>query len=241
MKLTEEKLSTSKIIFNHVPKTGGTSLIHLFRKLFRPNLCFRHKVRPPGTEEYGVAIEDVPQKELEGYRFIAGHFNFGNHIRFQSPTMYIGVMRDPFERIMSAYFHLKTKGRKRDKEIVDRLSFEKYAIRSLKKPKSTLAISSQMIYLTGQTTAEAAMAVIEEWYLACCTNEQLDDMQRMLARLYNRHDLAPLRLNVAEEPRRGMEISAETRATMQERFEEDYKLLAWVQQKFEQEYRDQTV
>ncbi len=240
MELTREKLSLWKIIFNHVPKAGGTSLIYFFYELFEPDLCFRHASRSAATGQHSPPITKLSRSELEKFRFICGHFDFGNHTRLKSPAMYLGVMRDPFERVMSDYFFNKGQGRDDLKEITNRLSLEEYIQDKLKQPKSRLVTSCQVTYLSGQDTAEAAMAVIEDWYLACCTNEQLDDMQRMLARLYNRPDLAPTRMNVTKAPRENTEISAETQALMNERFEEDYKLLAWVRDKFENEYRIQT-
>lgn len=240
MELTREKLSLSKIIFNHVPKAGGTSLIYFFYDLFGTDLCFRHALRNGETGEHSPPIQKMKPSELEKFRFICGHFDFGNHTRFKSNSMYLGVMRDPFERVMSDYFFNKGQGRKDLMELANTLTLEEYIQEKLKQPKSRLVTSCQVVYLSGQETAEAAMAVIEDWYLACCTNEQLDDMLRMLARLYNRPDLAPTRVNVTKAPRENTDISNETQALMNERFEEDYKLLAWVRDKFDNEYRVQT-
>ncbi len=239
MELTREKLNRSKIIFNHVPKAGGTSLIYFFYELFGPEFCFRHASRSAATGQHSPPIQKVPPKELERYRFICGHFDYGNHTRFKAPSMYLGVMRDPFDRVASDYYFNKGQGRDDLKEMANRLSLEEYIIEKMNQPKSRLVTSCQVTYLSGQNSAEAAMAVIEEHYLACCTNEQLDDMQRMLARLYLRYDLPPSRMNVTKHPRENVKISAKTQALMNERFAEDYKLLAWVRDRFDREYRVQ--
>ncbi len=240
MELTKEKLLQSRIIFNHVPKTGGTSLIHLFREIFGRELCFRHRVRNAKSKTISPGINSVPPKKLETYRLVAGHWNFGNHTRFTSPSLYVGIMRDPLDRVVSAYYYARTLGREDQKELTNRLSLEEYILEKMKQPKNLLVASSQIIYLSGKQTAAEAIGIIEKWYLACCTNEQLEDMQRMLVRLYDCPDLAPMRTNVTPRKKDNTGLSAETVAKMNERFEEDYKLLSWVYEKFDREYRVQS-
>ncbi len=237
MQLTKEMLQESRIIFNHVPKAGGTSLIALFNEIFGSDRCWRHRSRDPITGLHTPAINRMPTEELETYRFLAGHFDYGNHERFTTPSLYIGVMRDPYERVISDYFFNKGQGREDLMEQTNRTTLEEYVLEKMASETSRLVASSQSLYLTGQPLADVAIPIIEAHYLAICTNEQLDEMQRMLARLYDRPDLAPVKVNVTLAEKVDTEISAATRAKMDERFEEDYKLLSWVHRAFETKYR----
>lgn len=237
MQPTKEMLLESRIIFNHVPKAGGTSLIALFNEIFGPDRCWRHRARNAATGLYTPAINKMPTEELETYRFLAGHFDYGNHARFTTPSLYIGVMRDPYERVISDYFFNKSQGREDLMEQTNRMSLEEYILEKMALEKSRLVTSAQPLYLSGQPSAEEAIAIIEAHYLAVCTNEQLDEMQRMLARIYDRPDLAPVKTNITLAEKLDTEISAATRAKLDERFEEDYKLLSWVHRAFETKYR----
>lgn len=241
MELTKEKLLESKIIFNHIPKAGGTSLFYFFHEIFGPERCFRHSARDAKTGRHSPPIAKVPKEELETYQFFSGHFDFGNHTRFDGPVLYLGVMRDPVERVISDYYFNKRQGRKDLMEQANSMTLDEYIQSKIENPKSRLVNSAQTVYLSGQETAEAAKGIIEEWYLACCAIEQLDDMQRLLARLYDRPDLAPTRVNITKAQKTTTEISPAILADLNERFAEDYKLLAWVRDKFENDYRHRTL
>jgi len=241
MELTKAKLQEAKIIFNHIPKAGGTSLYYFFQELFGAERCFRHSARDSKTGRHSPPIGKVPPEELEQYRFLQGHFDFGNHRRFNGPVLYLGVMRDPVDRVISDYYYNKRQGRKDLMEQANSMTLEEYIRAKMENPKSRLVTSAQTVYLSGQPSAEKAKEIIAEWYLACCTIDQLDDMQRMLARLFDRPDLAPTRVNETTAKKTVTEIGPEMLAELKERFAEDYELLPWVRERFETVYRDLTL
>lgn len=113
-----------KIIFNHVPKAGGTSLIDFFRKVFGADRVFRHKNRDSKTDLYSPGIETLTEEELEHYQFFAGHFSYGNHTRFKTPVRYIGVVRDPWERAVSQY--VRARGPRAAREDANSRTLEEY-------------------------------------------------------------------------------------------------------------------
>ena len=103
MELTRDDLLTSKIVFNHVSKAGGSSVLGFFGKVFGQDKCFRHQARDSKTGKFSPPIQDVPEEELNTYRFVAGHFDFGNHRRLGGRALYVGTMRDPIERVISDF------------------------------------------------------------------------------------------------------------------------------------------
>ncbi|GAB5470944.1 MAG: hypothetical protein Kilf2KO_39740 [Rhodospirillales bacterium] len=236
MELTREGLEETTIIFNHVPKVGGTSLIYLFHEIFGPERCFRHANRDHHTGEISPRITKIPRDELLSYRFLAGHFEFGNHRLFDRPVLYIGVVRDPLERLISDYYYSKKQGKLELREAANRLSLDEYVALKLEDPKSRMVTSTHCRFLAGADTADEAIAVLDRWYLACCTSEQLDDLQRLLARLYDRPDLAPRRLNITAAAKTETEISAPLLRRLEERFREDNRLIAWIAERFDRVY-----
>jgi len=229
-------LEKTVIIFNHIPKTGGTSLLHFFQDIFGPDHCFRHRARDSKTDKYSPAIKDVPHEDRQKLRFVAGHFDYGNHRLFDAPCKYLSVLRDPVDRLISDYNYNRKAGRADLKEIASSMSLAEYFRYKMDQPKSRLTYSAQVEFMTRRQTAQEAKSVIRNRYLACCVLDQLNDLQRLLARLYDRPDLAPLTINKSQKPRAKPNIPEDLIAELKERCAEDYLLMDWVRARFENRY-----
>ncbi len=237
MDLTSDELQAGKILFNHVSKAGGSSLIGFFNQIYGAERCFRHFARDAKTGKFSRKIEDVPEEELDHFSFLAGHFDFGHHSRLKGPVFYVGTMRDPIDRIVSDFYYMRSQGPEKLKAEARAMRLEDYVVSKLENPNSRLVRSAQVEQLTGEKTAEAAKKVIEDYYLMCCSLEQLDEMQRQLARLFGKPEVTPQRANVTPAIKAWPELSIETLEILHERFEEDYRLLSWVRDRFDRVYR----
>lgn len=87
-----------KLVFLHLPKTGGTTLHHHFSQAFaKPEIC----------PERFSALDAIPPETLATYRFFSGHFNFEQVRLIPGRTFIVTVLRDPVERILSTYYFWK--------------------------------------------------------------------------------------------------------------------------------------
>lgn len=84
------------LIFMHVPKTGGTTLRLIIEKQYNFSEIYRN---------YTYAGVRKGQKS-EKTRFIEGHDYFGIHHDFKKRPVYITMLRNPVDRIISEYYYI---------------------------------------------------------------------------------------------------------------------------------------
>jgi len=82
-------------IFNHIPKTGGVSLLAVCSQNLEPA-----EISPHWTEH---EIRLMPAARFEHYRLIAGHFSVLTQAGFCRSRFAMTLLRDPIKRIFSAY------------------------------------------------------------------------------------------------------------------------------------------
>lgn len=84
-----------KLVFLHIPKTGGTSLHHHFAAHFAPE-----EVCP---ERFSRLHRWSPE-DLARYRYFSGHYNFDQIRLIPGPLFIVTVLREPAERVLSSYY-----------------------------------------------------------------------------------------------------------------------------------------
>jgi hypothetical protein len=84
-----------KLIFTHIPKSGGTSIHHSFEQIF--------------GDRYRMFSQPKDQKDISTLYAGGGHQRYGAnpiHTRTVNPY-YVTIIRDPFERLFSFYNHVR--------------------------------------------------------------------------------------------------------------------------------------
>lgn len=87
-----------RLVFLHVPRTGGTTLHHHLSAHFAPNeIC---------PERFSRLSQYSPE-QLEKWRFFSGHFNADEIRRIPGPLFIVTTLRNPIERLLSNYYFWK--------------------------------------------------------------------------------------------------------------------------------------
>ena len=92
----------NNLIYLHIPKTAGTTVRSIFARQFPKNaLCKVPNVIPMETF---LALSPEQKRQ---YRCFFGHMVFGLHEHLAGSSIYISMLRNPVDRIISDYYHAK--------------------------------------------------------------------------------------------------------------------------------------
>ncbi len=87
------------LYFLHIPKTAGMSLGAAVESHYPPDAIFRGYLLPD--------LLDVPPQELAAFRLFRGHFGLVLPRVLRRPLQCVTVLRDPMERVLSHYLHVR--------------------------------------------------------------------------------------------------------------------------------------
>jgi hypothetical protein len=91
------------VVFLHIPKTGGMSLHEVLLRESRGKPTF-WIADPVKDLEW---LTTFPEEERERWTLVEGHMYYGVHERLPRPCVYMTMLRDPVERVLSYYSHVQ--------------------------------------------------------------------------------------------------------------------------------------
>lgn len=94
------------VIFLHVPKTAGTTLNRLIE--WEYPVLQMYSVDPVLFTWSSNHLRKLPANRLRGIRMFKGHMLFGLHEILPQPATYITVLREPVDRVLSAFYFMRT-------------------------------------------------------------------------------------------------------------------------------------
>jgi hypothetical protein len=94
------------IIFLHLPKTAGTTVNRLIEWEYR--LSEMYSIDPVFFKWSAAHLRKLPPERLKRIRMFKGHMVFGLHEVLSQPATYITVLRDPIDRVISAFYFMRS-------------------------------------------------------------------------------------------------------------------------------------
>ena len=88
-----------------MPKTAGTTINRLIE--WEYPLSEMYSIDPVFSEWSAAHLRKLPPSRLKKIRMFKGHMLFGLHEVLPQPATYITVLRDPTDRMISAYYFMR--------------------------------------------------------------------------------------------------------------------------------------
>jgi hypothetical protein len=157
------------LIFLHLPKCAGTTLNRIIEWEYNPTRVF--SIDPVLFLWSYQKLNRWPAKRLARMQVFKGHMPFGIHKRLPQPSTYITFLRDPVERVISAYYFARDYLLHPKHRWISKLTLEEYARVS---PNHNV----QCKYLSGRR-------FVGDFHAGDCNAEMLETAKENLNRYFS--------------------------------------------------------
>jgi hypothetical protein len=173
------------LIFNHIPKTAGTSLSETIKKQYGAEAIYRCYGDDPQNRSIYQIIKDLSLtlefKEKQNIAVITGHLGFGLHEFFPNFNyQYLTILREPVDRVISYYSHVKRYFQNPLGEAARNLSIEEFISQKLSIEVDNL----QTRYLSGIGWQKFILGIGEHIPYGQCSIAMLELAKENLDRHY---------------------------------------------------------
>ena len=194
-------------IFVHIGKTAGTTLNSILDRGFEPETVFTVDTYDPVPAQ--AQLSRLPAETLERLRLIRGHFVYGIHEVLSQPALYFSLLRDPCDRLMSAYGHVRSVPSHRlHRQVVDeQLSFEEFVTSGITietdnwQVRSLAGDADTPFGACGDGLLQKALENIRRDFALVGIAERFDDSLLVLSRMYGWRSIGYVKLNVGRSER----------------------------------------
>lgn len=232
------------LVFIHIPKTAGMTIRAIFYRQYRANEIYRIAWNFDRNNPF-VDFLNLSEERQDKIKVIFGHIPFGIHKYTQRSIHYFTLLRDPIERTISHYYHI----RKRPNHFYHRMALDMDIAEFVVQSRFREFDNGQVRQLTdagrlpfGACSEDLlAQAIFNLENHFCCVGlqERFDESVVLLRRTLGwRKPPLYRRRNVNRVRPRGETLSAETLGVIAAYNELDRRLYEWATARLEQAIAD---
>src|SRR6266480_7471713 len=104
--MTQADRAAEAVIFLHLPKAAGSTLNRLIE--WEYPLFPMYSIDPVFFEWSWAHLQRLSKERLRRIRVFKGHMLFGLHAILPQPATYITVLREPVDRVLSAFYFMRS-------------------------------------------------------------------------------------------------------------------------------------
>lgn len=229
-------MNNNKLIFIHIPKTGGSTLQGIINRQYKATEIINVKNSRVADE-----FMKLPSSTKEKATVLKGHMAFGYHEAFVNPNQvsYITMLREPISRIISNYyFILKQKNHHTHKALIENnYSLKDYVSSGViaNTENAQVRLLSNNIYAPHGTCTPDMLAQAKEnlaqKFSVIGINEYFDESILLMQRNLNWKSPFYSRANITGHGVKANDLDAETLKIITDYNALDIELYNWAKEK----------
>ena len=108
------------LIFLHIPKTGGTTMVNILTDHYKPYEIFSVDTYNPKPSI------DALRESITEYPLVRGHHVLGVHKYLKNESEYFCYVREPVDHFLSTFYYIKSRTHNRFHSLIKDMSLEEF-------------------------------------------------------------------------------------------------------------------
>lgn len=231
------------LIFLHIPKAAGTTLHRIIQHQYSEAVTFT--IDGGNVYESIRGFKRLPQTRRDEFDCLKGHMPFGLHEYLSRPCVYVTLLRDPVERMISHYYYVvRTSHHYLHQEVLSRgMTLEDYVRSDI----STELENGQTKLIAGNeidpppNLLDLAKRNIREHFVVAGLAERFDEALILMQRRLGWSQVYYTPKNVTAHRPSKSEVSKSTLRMIESRNEKDLELYDFARRLFDDDVRQEGI
>lgn len=218
-------------VFIHIPKAAGTTLYSILDRQYHDGTVFTANWRNSAAAV--TLLGSLPAAERARIRCVRGHIPVGVHEHLPQPCVYITLMRDPVDRVVSHYRYVRRTPQNylHDWVVNDHISFDEYVAygpdEELNNGQTRMLAGTAFYHKGGcSEMLEAAKRNLRERFAVVGTSDRFDESLLLMKKRLGWRLPYYARQNVSPPSARRIEVTPQALRAIRLRNQLDIELYA---------------